>query len=340
MTDLHGFLKLLIEGNDLSRVQAKGLLRLLMKDETSPSDNAEVLKALAGKGESVEEIVGFAEGMRELMLSVGGTDDAVDIVGTGGDGSNSFNISTCSALVVSGAGVKVAKHGNRAASSKCGSADVLEALGVNINLNPEKAEEVLKKVGMVFLFAPSFHPAMKKVGPVRKELKIRTIFNYLGPFLNPVGVRRMLLGVANLELARKFLEIAKQLNYEYLMIVSSNDGLDEISVADKTSVFELRNGEVLEFVIDPAKLGFKKYSKGDLVGGDPEMNAEIVRNILRGEEVGAKREAVVLNSAYALVVAGKVKDVKEGMQLAEEVIDSGKALSVLENLIKETNEKS
>ncbi len=211
------YLTILKRKENLTQEQAEDLLGLLVGGADN-SQIAEVLLALANKGESVEEIVGFAEGMRGLMLTVDAGEDVVDIVGTGGDGSNSFNISTVSAIVTAASGVLVAKHGNRAASSKCGSADVLEALGVNINLSPEKASEVLEKVGMVFLFAPGFHPAMKVVGPVRKELKIRTIFNYLGPFLNPGKVRRMLLGVANLELAKKFLEIAKKLNFKKIFI--------------------------------------------------------------------------------------------------------------------------
>jgi len=326
----------LIPKQDMTKAQSKDLLRLMIEDASS-EQIAGVLKALANKGETVDEIVGFAEGMRERMLTVVTSVEAIDIVGTGGDGSDSFNISTVSAIVTAACGIPVAKHGNRAASSLCGSADVLEALGVNINLTPEKAEKVLGKVGMVFLFAPVFHPAMKVVGPIRKELKIRTIFNYLGPFLNPGKVTRMLLGVANLELAGKFLEIAKKLNFEHLIIVTSKDGMDEISVADRTMAFELKNGEVNEFVIDPQELGFKKYSKEELVGGDPKLNAEIVREILSGQETGAKKEAVILNSAYALLVAGKITDIKEGINIASEAIESGKALGVLENLIKETN---
>ncbi|MBI2018069.1 anthranilate phosphoribosyltransferase, partial [Candidatus Daviesbacteria bacterium] len=278
----------------------------------------------------------FAQGMRELMLVVKVPKDAIDIVGTGGDGSNSFNISTVSALVVASCGVKVAKHGNRAASSKCGSADVLEALGVDILLTPQKAQTVLQKAGFVFLFAPQFHPAMKIVGPVRRELKIRTIFNYLGPFLNPAKVQRMLLGVANLELAKKFLSIARKLNFEHLLIVTSVDGMDEISVASETHAFELKESRVKEFIIDPKKLGFKKYFKSALAGGEPKLNAQIVRDILSGKD-GAKKDATILNSAYALLVAGRVKDVREGIKLAIQAIESGKSFKLLEQFIKETN---
>lgn len=331
------YLDLLIRKQNLNQKQSKELLGLLMNKSTTSEQIADVLKALAKKGETIDEIVGFAQGMRELMLGIKVAKDTIDIVGTGGDGSNSFNISTVSAIVVASCGVPVAKHGNRAASSKCGSADVLEALGVNINLTPEKAKTILEEVGIVFLFAPMFHPAMKIVGPIRKELKIRTIFNFLGPFLNPGKVKRILLGVANLELAEKFLEIAKKLDFKHLIIVTSNDGLDEISIADKTTAFELRNGKVRKFIIDPQNLGFKKYAKSELVGGDPELNAQIAKDILTGIENGAKKDAVVLNSAYALLVAGKVKGIKEGIKMATEGIDSAKSFKVLEKLIRETN---
>lgn len=334
--NINNYLELLNNKKNLTQEQAEHLLGLLVGD----ADNlqiADTLLGLANKGETVDEIVGFAEGMRALMLTVDAVEGVVDIVGTGGDGSDSFNISTVSAMVTAAAGVSVAKHGNRAASSKCGSADVLEALGVNINLTPGKASEVLEKVGMVFLFAPMFHPAMKVVGPVRKELKVRTIFNYLGPFLNPGKVTRMLLGVANLELARKFLEIAKKLKFDHLIIVTSEDGMDEISIAAKTKAFELKKGRVREFIIDPSELGFDKYTKEDLIGGEPKENAEIVRNILSGQDLGAKRDAVILNSAYGLLASGKVAEIEIGIELAREVIDSGKAQKILDRLIEETN---
>lgn len=334
--DIKKYLNIINNKQDLTQEQAEHLLGLLVGG-ASNSQIADILKALADKGESVDEIVGFAEGMRALMLTVYTGEGVVDIVGTGGDGSNSFNISTVSAIVTAACGVLVAKHGNRAASSKCGSADVLEALGVNINLTPEKAAEVLEKIGMVFLFAPMFHPAMKVVGPVRKELKSRTIFNYLGPFLNPSKVSRMLLGVANLDLARKFLEIAKNMNFKHLIVVTSEDGMDEISIGSKTRAFELNDRVEKNFIIDPADFGFDKYKKEDLVGGDPKENAEIARGILSGGEKGAKRDAVIINSAYALLVSGKVKEIEQGMKVAREAIDSGKAQKILDRLIEETN---
>lgn len=335
--EINQCLDLLIQKQNLTKKQSENLLRLLLEKNTTSKQIASALIALAKKGETEGEIAGFAQGMRELMLDIKTPENTIDVVGTGGDGSNSFNISTVSAIVAASCGVPVAKHGNRAASSKCGSADVLEELGVNINLTPKKAEKVLREVGMVFLFAPMFHPAMKTVGPIRKELRMRTIFNYLGPFLNPGKVKRMLLGVANPELAEKFLEIAKKLDFEHLIIVTSSDGMDEISIADKTTALELKNGKARKFIIDPEKLGFKKYSKSDLVGGDPQLNAQIARDILTGVENGAKKDAVVLNSAYALIVAGKVNNVEKGIKLAGESIEKGKAIEILKNLVKETN---
>lgn len=335
-TNMNDYLNKLIEKQNLSEREAEQLANLITEPDTDSVLISAILTALKIKGESIDEIVGFIKAMRKKMIFVKNGQDAIDIVGTGGDGSNSFNISTASALVVAGTGIKVAKHGNRATSSKCGSADVLEALGVNINLSSKKAESVLKNSGMVFMFAPMFHPAMKVVGPIRKRLKIRTIFNYLGPFLNPANVSSMLLGTANLILAQKFLEIAKKLNFKHLIIVSSNDGLDEISIADKTTAFELKNEKVKKFIIYPQKLGFKKYKKEELTGGDPKTNAEIIKEILNGKG-GAKLDAVILNSAYALIISGKAKTLKEGLKLATESIDSGGALQILKKLIKETN---
>lgn len=334
--EINDYLNILIKKQGLNKNQAKDLVNLLTHESSSPVLISSVLTALASKGETVDEIVGFTEGMKGLMLGIKTPNNAIDIVGTGGDGSGSINISTVSAIVTAACGVPVAKHGNRAASSKCGSADVLETLGMNINLTPEKAERVLGKTGMVFLFAPVFHPAMKTVGPVRKELKIRTIFNYLGPFLNPGKVKRMLLGAANLELAKKFLEIAKKLNFNHLIIVNSNDGMDEISIADKTTAFELKEGKIKKFVIDPKKLGFAKYSKTELVGGDANLNAKITRDILEGKEMGAKKDAIILNSGFALMVAGKIDNINQGMKMAKEAIESGQALKVLKSLRKET----
>lgn len=329
-------LQKLINKKNLSIAEAEFLVDQLTNESTEPTVIASILTALKMKGESEDEIIGFIKGMRQKMISLEKVDDAIDIVGTGGDGSNSFNISTTSAFVIAGAGVKVAKHGNRAASSKCGSADVLEELGVNISLTPEKAQLVLEKVGMVFLFAPAYHPAMKVVGPVRKALKFRTIFNFLGPFLNPAKVKKQILGVPTPNLAKLLAEVGKKLNYEHLIIISSHDGMDEISIADKSTIYEIKKGQVKKIIFDPAKYGFAKSDLNDLKGGDALENAQIIRAILSGEK-GAKRDAVILNSAVGLLVSGKVKNIKQGITLAEQSIDTDAAKQVLENLIKESN---
>jgi anthranilate phosphoribosyltransferase len=331
------YLNSLIKKQDLSEKRAEKLLEMLLSGQATPVQISAILSALASKGETVEEITGFIKGMRKRMLAIKTPSGTIDIVGTGGDGSNSFNISTVSAIVAASCGVTVAKHGNRAASSLCGSADVLEELGVNINLSPEKAGQILEKNGMVFLFAPNFHPAMKVAGPVRKELKVRTIFNYLGPFLNPGRVKRMILGVADKKIAAKFASIAAKLNFEHLIIVTGEEGLDEISISGKTAVLEIKKGATRRFIIDPVKLGFPEYSKEELTGGAPRINASIAIDILSGRETGAKRDAVLLNSAYALLVAGKVKSVKQGLMLAEDAVNSGKSRQLLEIMIKETN---
>lgn len=332
---LNDYLNILIEKKDLTLNQSEDLALQMTDKSSTPAMLAAILVSLRMKGETGEEIAGFIKAFRRKMLSVK-TENVIDIVGTGGDGSGSFNISTAASLVVAGAGVKVAKHGNRAASSKCGSADVLEAFGVNINLDPKKAEKVLKKAGMVFLFAPNFHPAFKYVVPIRKELKIRTIFNLLGPFLNPAGVQKKLLGVANINLAEKLTEVAKLLNYKHLIIVSSQDGMDEISLSAKTYVFDIKGKAVKRSIISPEDFGFKKVSKKEIIGGDAKESVQIIKEVLNGN-IGPKGDIVLINSAFALYVSGKAKNIKEGLVLAKESIRSGNALKVLESLIKETN---
>ncbi len=332
---MYTYLNKLIKKQNLSLKESEDLLELMTSSDADAHLTSAILTALTSKGETKEEIAGFIKGMRKKMITINGL-SAIDIVGTGGDGSGTFNISTTSSFVVAGAGVKVAKHGNRAASSICGSADVLEALGVNIMLDPKKAETVLEKVGLVFLFAPNFHPAMKQVVPIRKALKIRTIFNFLGPFLNPAQVKRAVIGVPTPEMAKTLSEVAKLLNPKHLLIISSHDGMDEISTSGKTTSYEVKGNIVKKIIIDPQKLGFKKSSVKDLVGGDPKISAQILLDILKGKK-GPKTDAVLINSAFALLVSGKVKNAKDGLKLAKESIESGKALQVLENLIKETN---
>ncbi len=325
----------LINKQDLTQKESEEFLIGLMDGKITPVQAAAILTALRIKGEAVDEIVGFIKIMRQKMHKIKALSTAIDVCGTGGDGASTFNISTTVAFVVAGSAVNVVKHGNKAASSLSGSADVLQALGVNIQLNPDQAEDVLNKVGMVFLMAPLFHPSMKQVALLRQELKIRTVFNFLGPFANPAGVKRQLIGVPNLQIAKKMAEVGRKLTYTHLLIVTSEDGLDEVSINAKTHVFEVKGKRVKKYVIDPQKFGFKKVSKEAIRGGDAGHNALIIKNILAGEK-GPKRDIVLLNSAVALYVAGKAKNVKEGMRLASESIDSGSAKKILENLIKET----
>ena len=334
MIEATTILDTLVEGNDLSAHDTRAFLESAAEGELTSAQIAGILVALRIKGETPAEILGLVEAMRSLMTTIE-AQGAIDIVGTGGDGAGTFNISTASALVVAGAGIGVAKHGNRAASSKCGSADVLEALGVNIELTKEEAEEVYTKAGMVFLFAPAFHPATKNVVAVRKELKTRTIFNVLGPFANPAKTKRQLVGVSSREIAKKMLKAAKSLEYEHLLIVTGDDGLDEISIAAKTRAFLLRGSSTKAFTIDPRQFGIQKASVKDLAGSSATMNADIIRNILGGKK-GPQRDVVVLNSAFALYVADAVKTPKEGIKRAQESIDSGKAREALKKLIHES----
>ncbi len=333
---MHELLKKLAEKKDLTAEEAENFLLEVMKGGADTVLVASILVALRVKGESVDEIVGFLRAMRANMLKVNAP-GAIDIVGTGGDGTGTFNISTAAAFVVAGAGVKVAKHGNRAASSTCGSADVLEALGVNIQLTKEQAEEVYRKVGLVFLMAPLFHPAMKEVAAVRKQLKIRTIFNILGPFANPASTERQLVGVPNKELAKKMAEAGKKLGFKRLLIVSSKDGMDEISLSGNTHLFDVKGSRIKQSIIDPRKMGFNRASQKEVMGGDASENALIVRAILSGTS-GPKRDIVILNSAYALVAAGVAASPKEGVDKVRSSIDSGAALGVLESYVRATQE--
>lgn len=311
------------------------MLEKIIEGKLNPIQSAAFLVSLRTKGETEQEILGFIQTMRKHMIKINAP-KALDIVGTGGDGLGTFNISTAAALVVAGIGVPVAKHGNRAASSKCGSADVLESLGVNINLTPQQAEEVFKKVGMIFLFAPAFHPAMKQIGPIRKELGLRTIFNFLGPFLNPASTKRQLLGVPNEQIAKKLAGVATKLRFTHLLLVTSKDGMDEITTTSETKVFEVKGSKLNSYYISPKQFGIKMATKKDLLGKDPSDNAGIIQNILKGKK-GPQRDIVVLNSAVAFYLSKKVKSIQQGIILAEESIDSGAAVKVLANLIKETN---
>lgn len=325
----------LLDRKNLNQRELGLLLDQIVGGFMNPSEVAAFLVGLRVKGETIEEIVGLIKGMRQYMLTVKVEGIVVDTCGTGGDGSNTFNISTAVAFVAAASGVQVAKHGNRAASSKCGSADVLEALGVNIMLTPEQAEKVLEKVGMVFLFAPLYHPAMKHIAPVRKELGVRTVFNYLGPFLNPANVKRQVIGVPSMAIAKRLSQVAKQLDYTHLFIVSSKDGMDEVSTLSPAQVFEVKKQRVVSKIINPRSLGIRKPFKTELEGGTAAKNARIIQQVLEGK-TGAARDIVVLNSALVLIASGKVKTIQEGMTLANKSIDSGSAKKVLVNLVKES----
>ncbi len=326
-----------VTGKNLTFDEAEQVMDEIMGGEASQIQMSAYLTALSLKGETIDEITASASGMRRHCIRLLHDMDVLEIVGTGGDKSNSFNISTTSALVVSAAGVPVAKHGNRAASSKCGAADVLEALGVDITIPPEKSTQLLEKIGICFLFAQNYHIAMKYVAPVRKELGIRTVFNILGPLSNPAGANMQLLGVYEEELVEPMAHVLSQLGVKNAMVVYGTDGLDEISMSAPTSVCEVRNGSFRKYVIEPEQFGMKKCRKEELTGGTPEENAKITRAILSGEK-GPKTDAVILNSAAALYVADPDLTMEEAVKKVKEVIDSGKASEQLENFIRMSKE--
>lgn len=321
---------------DLTYDEAYSTMDEIMSGEASEIQMSSYLTAMSMKGETIDEITASAEAMRNHCVRLLNDVEALEIVGTGGDGSNTFNISTTSSIVISAAGVPVSKHGNRSASSKCGAADVLEELGVNINIPPKKSVECLKKHNICFLFAQNYHIAMKYVAGVRKELGIRTIFNILGPLTNPAGATMQVLGVYDKELVEPLAKVLNNLGVKSALSVYGVDGMDEISASDKTCVCEIKDGETKSYEIDPMDFGFEKCRKEDLVGGDPKENAQITLDILKGQK-GPKRNAVVLNSAAGLYVAGVVESIKDGVKIAEEIIDSGKALKQLEKFIEFTN---
>jgi len=327
-------LQRVLKKQDLAIPEAERLLFFLTREETDPVIIGAILTALAAKGESESEIIGFIRGMRKIMVSVPFF-GAIDVCGTGGDNSNTFNISTAVSFVVAGAGVFVAKHGNRAASSRCGSADVLEALGVNITLSSRQAEDVLEKAGIVFLFAPLFHPSFKKVGQVRKILSIPTIFNFLGPFTNPTNVTRQMIGVPTKTIAEKLARVAQKLAYKKLYIITSGEGLDELSLHAENSVYEINGSSMHSYSLHAKNVGLSQTAKQQLHGGDRRRNAEIITSIL-DKKRGGYRDIVVLNAAMALCVAGKVKTLLQGIAMAQESIDSGSAKEKLFLLQRKT----
>lgn len=322
---------------DLAYAEAEAVMDEIMSGQATPVQMSAYLTALALKGETIDEITGSAAGMRAHCIKLLHNLDVLEIVGTGGDGSNSFNISTTSSLVIAAGGVPVAKHGNRAASSKSGAADVLEALGVKITLTPERSAEILKKINICFLFAQNYHIAMKYVAPIRKELGIRTVFNILGPLSNPAGANMELMGVYDQSLVEPLAQVMANLGVNRGMVVYGQDSLDEISMCAPTSVCEIRDGKFTSYEITPEQFGYERCEKGALTGGTPAENAEITKAILKGEEKGPKRQAVCLNAGTALYIAGKAASIEEGVKLAESLIDSGAALKKLEEFVEETN---
>ena len=329
-------IQILAKKQNLSYNMAEQVMDEIMSGQASPVQMSAFLTALSMKGETIDEITACAAGMRKHCIRLLNDRDVLEIVGTGGDHSNSFNISTTSSLVVSAAGVPVAKHGNRAASSKCGAADVLDALGVNIGIVPEKSREILEKINLCFLFAQNYHIAMKYVAPVRKELSIRTVFNILGPLTNPAGASMELMGVYEEALVEPLARVLSNLGVKRAMVVYGQDGLDEISMSAPTAVCEVRNGSFRKYVLTPEELGLTRCRKEDLIGGTPAENARIARRILEGEQ-GPKTDAVLLNSAAALYLAKDGLSLSDALEEVRKVIYSGQALDQLERFIRLTN---
>lgn len=328
----------LVDGQDLTRAEMIAVMDEIMGGEADSIQTAGLLTALQIKGATIEEITASAISMRNHADVMDTNMDITEIVGTGGDKSNSFNISTTSAFVAAATGVKVAKHGNRAASSKSGAADVLEKLGLNLMLEKEKSLEMLEKLNFCFLFAVKYHAAMKYVAPVRKTLGIRTIFNILGPLTNPAKANMQVLGVYSKELVNPMSRVLSNIGVKRGMTVFGMDGLDEISASDKTYVCEFRDGWFKEYEIEPEDFGYKKCDKSELEGGTPEENAEITRNILNGTLRDGKRNAVCLNAGAAIYVAGKADSLAEGIKIAEETIDSGKAIERMNEIVAFSNQ--
>ena len=326
----------LSQKQDLTYEEAEQVMNEIMEWQATDVQKSAYLTALSMKGETIDEITASAAGMRAHCIKLLHNMDVLEIVGTGGDGANSFNISTTSAMVIAAAGVPVAKHGNRAASSKSGAADVLEALGVKIDLPPERSAELLKEIQICFLFAQNYHIAMKYVAPIRKELGIRTVFNILGPLSNPAGANMELMGVYEQELVEPLAQVMAKLGVVRGMVVYGQDKLDEISMSAPTSVCEIRDGWFQSYEITPEQFGYTRCSKEELAGGTPEENAEITKAILRGEERGAKRCAVCLNAGAAIYIAGKAQSMEEGVRMAEKIIDDGSAMKKLEQFIEES----
>jgi len=334
--EFKGLIAKVASGALLSREEAALAFDRMMSGEATPSQMGGLLMGMRVRGETVDEITGAASTMRAKMTKVAAPPEAIDVVGTGGDGSGSYNVSTCAALIVAGAGVPVAKHGNRALSSKSGAADVLGALGVKIDLRPDEITRCIYEAGIGFMFAPAHHPATKNVAATRVELATRTIFNLLGPLSNPAGVRRQMIGVFSRQWIEPMAQVLKALGAEAAWVAHGSDGLDEITTSGPTHVAALENGTVRTFEVNPEDIGIAKSKPEALRGGDAESNAAALRTVLKGTK-GPYRDIAVLNAAAALIVAGKVKDLKEGAAMAAKSLDSGEAEGRLERLITVSN---
>lgn len=329
----------LMAGGDLDRATARAAMAEIMEGEATPAQISAFIVAVRVKGETSLEMTGMVEAMLDAAVTVDIGDDVVDLVGTGGDGANTFNISTTAALIAAGAGVRIAKHGNRAASSQTGSADVLEELGMLIHLAPEQMERVVEEVGFGFFFAPLYHPAMRFAGPVRKELGVRTVFNFLGPLANPARARRQAVGVSDPAMADRMIEVLQHLGSEYAFVFHGDDGLDELSTSGPSTILRLRNGEITRAEFTPEDFGVPRGSHADLAGGNAGANAAITRSILAGEE-GPRRDIALVNAAPAIVVAGLADGFADGIELAAQAVDSGDALAVLDRAVEASREFS
>jgi anthranilate phosphoribosyltransferase len=336
MDDLKSIIGKVATGATLSRDEAASAFAAMMSGEATPSQMGGLLMALRVRGETVEEITGAVAAMRGKMLKVQAPADAIDVVGTGGDGSGSVNVSTCAAFIVAGSGVPVAKHGNRALSSRSGAADVLASLGVKIDLAPENVGRCVKEVGIGFMFAPAHHPAMKNVGPTRVELATRTIFNLLGPLSNPAGVKRQMVGVFSKQWVQPLAQVLKNLGSDSVWVVHGSDGLDEITLTGPTTVAALEKGNIRTFEVTPEDAGLNRCAPGSLNGGDADANAAALRGVLEGKP-SAYRDVALLNAAAALIVAGKAKDLKEGVAIGVKTLDSGAAAARLKQLVAVSN---
>ncbi len=323
----------LVSGKSLSMEEGRAVMEEIMTGEATPAQFGAFVTALRLKGETIDEIAGMAQVMREKALKVDFPGPVVDTCGTGGDGAGTFNFSTAAAFVAAGAGLTIAKHGNRAMSSQCGSADILEALGVKIELTPEQVQDCLKRVGMGFMFAPMFHPAMRHAAGPRREIGIRTVFNILGPLTNPAGAQYQVLGVADPNFAPKMAHVLQRLGSKHALVVHSNDGLDELSLCGPTKVYELADSNIKEYVLNPEDLGLSRCNLNDIRGGSAQENAEVLVQVMTGAK-GPIRDMVAFNAAAALVAGEKTSDLKDGLAMAYKSIDSGAARDKVEQLVK------